>query len=254
MTVPAEALIRLIDATRFRRPGQKRRATARNGLQRHTAMEGGEARRRARGHRRPPPWPWPRCRLEGAVGRPGDHRRRKLIQEVRRLLDDRKEASEGEFFGSRGAARWRFEFGRRRPDAERSSTGLRPDYVWGVILKENPGGGHGRQRSLFARRWTWWRPSRPRSRARGSRGSRPARMTLTVRNMEAGPGGQRCWRSTTTATASRSASTPATCRTWPARSGPRTSSAEFADPALAPQGARPRGSRRPVRPLLPMRV
>jgi DNA polymerase-3 subunit beta len=131
MTLPTDALIRLIDKTRFAISTEETRYYL-NGLYIHTVMEGGEARLRAvatDGHRlaladMPAP--------EGAVGSPGVIVPRKTIQEVRRLLDDAGEEIEY----SVSPAKVRFEFGRASLTSK-VIDGAFPDYVR-VIPRDNP--------------------------------------------------------------------------------------------------------------------
>ena len=127
VSIDTEALIRLIDKTRFAISTEETRYYL-NGLYVHTVMEDGEAKFRAvatDGHRlalaeMPAP--------EGSLGLPGVIIPRKTIAEARRLLEDAGESVELQI----SAAKVRFEFGR-------------------AALTSSP------------RRWTGWRPSRRRS-------------------------------------------------------------------------------------------
>jgi DNA polymerase-3 subunit beta len=130
MTVDTEALIRLIDKTRFAISTEETRYYL-NGLYVHTVMEDGEAKFRAvatDGHRlalaeMPAP--------EGALGLPGVIIPRKTIAEARRLLEDAGESVELQI----SAAKVRFEFGRAALTSK-VIDGAFPDYAR-VIPKEN---------------------------------------------------------------------------------------------------------------------
>ena len=107
ITVEAQALVRLIDKTRFAISTEETRYYL-NGLYLHTVVEGGETRLRAvatDGHRlalaeMPAP--------EGAAGLPGVIVPRKTVQEARRLLEDASGPVELQI----SQAKVRFEFGR----------------------------------------------------------------------------------------------------------------------------------------------
>ncbi|MEO6338993.1 MAG: DNA polymerase III subunit beta [Caulobacteraceae bacterium] len=131
MTLDTEALIRLIDKTRFAISTEETRYYL-NGLYLHTVMEGGQAKLRAvatDGHRlalaeMPAP--------EGAAGAPGVIVPRKTVQECRRLLEDAGETVELQV----SAAKVRFDLGRARLTSK-VIDGSFPDYVR-VIPKDNP--------------------------------------------------------------------------------------------------------------------
>jgi DNA polymerase-3 subunit beta len=130
VSVDTEALVRLIDKTRFAISTEETRYYL-NGLYVHTVMEDGEARLRAvatDGHRLalaeiPAP--------EGALGLPGVIVPRKTIQEARRLLDDAGEMVELQI----STAKVRFEFGRAALTSK-VIDGAFPDYVR-VIPRDN---------------------------------------------------------------------------------------------------------------------
>jgi len=130
ISVDTEALIRLIDKTRFAISTEETRYYL-NGLYVHTVMEDGEAKLRAvatDGHRlalaeMPAP--------EGALGLPGVIVPRKTIQESRRLLDDAGETVELQI----STAKIRFEFGRAALTSK-VIDGSFPDYVR-VIPRDN---------------------------------------------------------------------------------------------------------------------
>jgi DNA polymerase-3 subunit beta len=131
MTLDTEALIRLIDKTRFAISTEETRYYL-NGLYLHTVVEGGQAKLRAvatDGHRlalaeMPAP--------EGAAGTPGVIVPRKTVQEVRRLLDDAGETVDLQI----SAAKVRLDIGRARLTSK-VIDGSFPDYVR-VIPKDNP--------------------------------------------------------------------------------------------------------------------
>ena len=130
MTVDTEALIRLIDKTRFAISTEETRYYL-NGLYVHSVMEDGEAKLRCvatDGHRlalaeMPAP--------EGSLGLPGVIVPRKTIAEARRLLEDAGETVELQI----STAKVRFEFGRAALTSK-VIDGAFPDYAR-VIPKEN---------------------------------------------------------------------------------------------------------------------
>jgi DNA polymerase-3 subunit beta len=130
VSLDTEALIRLIDKTRFAISTEETRYYL-NGLYVHTVVEGGEAHLRAvatDGHRLalaeiPAP--------ESALGLPGVIVPRKTIQEARRLLDDVGEVVELQV----STAKVRFEFGRAALTSK-VIDGSFPDYVR-VIPRDN---------------------------------------------------------------------------------------------------------------------
>jgi DNA polymerase-3 subunit beta len=173
-------LIRLIDKTRFAISTEETRYYL-NGLYLHVVVEGGEPRLRAvatDGHRlalaeMPAP--------EGAAGSPGVIIPRKTIQEIRRLLDDAGENVEMQV----SPQKVRFEFGLAALTSK-VIDGSFPDYVR-VIPKDN-------QRvlrvdnALFAQavdRVATISAEKSRS---VKMAVESGRVTLTVRNMEAGQG------------------------------------------------------------------
>jgi DNA polymerase-3 subunit beta len=178
MTLASDDLARLIDKTRFAISTEETRYYL-NGLYLHTVMQDGEARLRAvatDGHRlalaeMPAP--------EGALGAPGVIVPRKTVQEARRLLEDAGENVEL----SVSQAKVRFEFGRAALTSK-VIDGSFPDYVR-VIPKDN-------QKivtvdnALFAAavdRVATISAEKSRS---VKLAIETGRMTLTVRNMEAG--------------------------------------------------------------------
>jgi DNA polymerase-3 subunit beta len=130
ISVDTEALMRLIDKTRFAISTEETRYYL-NGLYVHTVMEDGEAKLRAvatDGHRlalaeMPAP--------EGALGLPGVIIPRKTIQEARRLLEDAGENVELQI----STAKVRFEFGRAALTSK-VIDGSFPDYAR-VIPRDN---------------------------------------------------------------------------------------------------------------------
>jgi DNA polymerase-3 subunit beta len=130
MSIDTEALMRLIDKTRFAISTEETRYYL-NGLYVHTVMEDGEAKFRAvatDGHRlalaeMPAP--------EGALGLPGVIVPRKTIAEARRLLEDAGESVELQI----SAAKVRFEFGRAALTSK-VIDGAFPDYAR-VIPRDN---------------------------------------------------------------------------------------------------------------------
>ena len=178
ISLDTEALIRLIDKTRFAISTEETRYYL-NGLYLHTVMEDGQARLRAvatDGHRlalaeMPAP--------EGALGLPGVIVPRKTIQEARRLLDDAGETVELQL----STAKVRFEFGRAALTSK-VIDGSFPDYLR-VIPRDNQKVvriDNGLFASAVDRVAT--------ISAEKSRSVKLAvesgRLTLTVRNMEAG--------------------------------------------------------------------
>ena len=140
LVIDSDALIRLIDKTRFAISTEETRYYL-NGLYLHTVTEGGETKLRAvatDGHRlalaeMPAP--------EGAAGLPGVIVPRKTVAEARRLLDDAGENVEVRI----SAAKVRFEFagggadggeGRGATLTSKVIDGAFPDYVR-VIPRDN---------------------------------------------------------------------------------------------------------------------
>jgi DNA polymerase-3 subunit beta len=178
ITLDTNDLIRLIDKTRFAISTEETRYYL-NGLYVHTVMEDGQAKLRAvatDGHRlalaeMPAP--------EGALGLPGVIIPRKTIQEARRLLDDAGENVELQL----STAKVRFEFGRAALTSK-VIDGSFPDYLR-VIPRDN-------QKivridnALFAAavdRVATISAEKSRS---VKLAIESGRLTLTVRNMEAG--------------------------------------------------------------------
>jgi DNA polymerase III subunit beta len=178
VSMDTEDLIRLIDKTRFAISTEETRYYL-NGLYVHTVMEDGAAKLRAvatDGHRlalaeMPAP--------DGALGLPGVIVPRKTIQEARRLLDDAGEMVEMQV----STAKIRFEFGRAGLTSK-VIDGSFPDYVR-VIPRDN-------QKivridnGLFAQavdRVSTISAEKSRS---VKLAIETGRLTLTVRNMEAG--------------------------------------------------------------------
>jgi DNA polymerase-3 subunit beta len=178
VTVDAEALIRLIDKTRFAISTEETRYYL-NGLYVHTVMEDGEAKLRCvatDGHRlalaeMPAP--------EGALGLPGVIIPRKTIQEARRLLEDAGETVDLQI----SAAKVRFEFGRAALTSK-VIDGAFPDYAR-VIPKDNNRVVNV-DKALFAQavdRVATISAEKSRS---VKMQIEPGKLILTVRNMEAG--------------------------------------------------------------------
>ncbi|MEW6597041.1 MAG: DNA polymerase III subunit beta [Pseudomonadota bacterium] len=178
ITLDADALARLIDKTRFAISTEETRYYL-NGLYVHTVNEGGETKLRAvatDGHRlalaeMPAP--------EGALGSPGVIVPRKTIQEARRLLEDAGELVELQV----SPAKVRFEFGRAALTSK-VIDGAFPDYPR-VIPRDNP------RRVLVDTKLFEQAVDRVATiSAEKSRSVKLAiesgRLTLTVRNMEAG--------------------------------------------------------------------
>ena len=178
LSLEKDDLVRLIDKTRFAISTEETRYYL-NGLYLHTVSEGGETKLRAvatDGHRlalaeMPAP--------EGAAGLPGVIIPRKTIQEARRLLDDVSGAVEMQV----SPAKVRFAFARAALTSK-VIDGSFPDYVRvipkgndKVVIVDN---------DLLARavdRVATISAEKSRS---VKLSIEPGRMTLTVRNMEAG--------------------------------------------------------------------
>ena len=177
LSIDADDLVRLIDKTRFAISTEETRYYL-NGLYLHTVSEEG----RPCCARSPPTatgWPWPRCPPEGAAGLPGVIVPRKTIAEARRLLDDA-----GETVSCRS----------RRPRCGSSSgrgaltskviDGSFPDYVR-VIPQGQP-----QARELDAKLFANAVDRVATISAEKCRSVKlaiePGKLTLTVRNMEAG--------------------------------------------------------------------
>ncbi len=178
MVVDTADLIRLIDKTRFAISTEETRYYL-NGLYLHTVTDGGSVKLRAvatDGHRlalaeMPAP--------EGAEGAPGVIIPRKTIQEARRLLEDAGENVELQI----SPAKIRFEFGRASLTSK-VIDGSFPDYLR-VIPKDNDRiltVDNGVFASAVDRVATI---SAEKSRS-VKLAVEPGRITLTVRNMEAG--------------------------------------------------------------------
>ena len=178
ISVDSDALTRLIDKTRFAISTEETRYYL-NGLYLHTVSEGGEAKLRAvatDGHRlalaeMPAP--------EGCAGLPGVIIPRKTIQEARRLLEDASGMVEMQI----SQAKVRFEFGRAALTSK-VIDGSFPDYVRVIpkgndkILRVD--------NALFAQavdRVATISAEKSRS---VKMAVESGRITLTVRNMEAG--------------------------------------------------------------------
>ena len=177
-TMMKEDLARLIDKTRFAISTEETRYYL-NGLYLHTVMDGGEPRLRAvatDGHRLalaqcPAP--------EGSVGGPGVIVPRKTIDQLRRLLDD----GSGPVDVQISSAKVRFEFGQASLTSK-VIDGSFPDYVRviprdndKILLADN---------ALIAQavdRVSTISAEKSRS---VKLSVEPGRITLTVRNMEAG--------------------------------------------------------------------
>ncbi|MBX7248483.1 MAG: DNA polymerase III subunit beta [Caulobacteraceae bacterium] len=179
-SIGKEELARLVDKTRFAVSTEETRYYL-NGLYLHTVSEEGSARLRAvatDGHRLALA---EMSAPEGAVGGPGVIVPRKTIDQVRRLLDD----GQGMVDVQVSAAKIRFEFGRASLTSK-VIDGSFPDYVR-VIPKDN-------QRLLTVDNGLFAQAVDRVSTisAEKSRSVKlavdPGRVTLTVRNMEAGQG------------------------------------------------------------------
>ncbi|WGM41246.1 DNA polymerase III subunit beta [Caulobacter sp. NIBR1757] len=179
--VDANDLIRLIDKTRFAISTEETRYYL-NGLYVHTVMDGGEAKLRAvatDGHRlalaeMPAP--------EGSAGQPGVIIPRKTINEARRLLEDA-----GENVGFQvSAQKVRFEFAGASALTSKVIDGSFPDYMR-VIPRDNQ-----KIMTVDAELFAKAVDRVATISAEKSRSVKLAietgRMTLTVRNMEAGQG------------------------------------------------------------------
>jgi DNA polymerase III subunit beta len=178
VTIEKDALVRLIDKTRFAISTEETRYYL-NGLYLHTVQDGGETKLRAvatDGHRlalaeMPAP--------DGVAGAPGVIVPRKTVQEARRLLDDVSGAVQLQV----SPAKIRLEFGRAALTSK-VIDGSFPDYVRvipkgndKVVLVDN---------DLLARavdRVATISAEKSRS---VKLSIEPGRMTLQVRNMEAG--------------------------------------------------------------------
>jgi DNA polymerase-3 subunit beta len=180
ISVDADALARLIDKTRFAISTEETRYYL-NGLYVHTVMDGGSAKLRCvatDGHRlalaeMPAP--------EGSVGAPGVIIPRKTVQEARRLLEDAGEMVELQV----SPAKVRFEFGKASLTSK-VIDGAFPDYMR-VIPKDNS-----RIVRLDNKLFEQAVDRVATISAEKSRSVKLAieagRLTLTVRNMEAGQG------------------------------------------------------------------
>ena len=179
--VDANDLARLIDKTRFAISTEETRYYL-NGLYVHTVVENGEAKLRCvatDGHRlalaeMPAP--------EGAAGQPGVIIPRKTINEVRRLLDDAGETVDFQV----SAQKVRFEFGQAAALTSKVIDGSFPDYMR-VIPRDNA-------RIMLVDN-TLFAQAVDRVATISAEKSRSVklafdldRVTLTVRNMEAGQG------------------------------------------------------------------
>jgi DNA polymerase-3 subunit beta len=178
IAIDTNELIRLIDKTRFAISTEETRYYL-NGLYLHTVVENGVAKLRAvatDGHRlalaeMPAP--------EGSAGAPGVIVPRKTVQEARRLLEDAGEGVELQV----SSQKIRFEFGRAALTSK-VIDGSFPDYVR-VIPRDN-------NRVLIADNALFAQAvdrvatiSAEKSRS-VKMAVEPGRLTLTVRNMEAG--------------------------------------------------------------------
>jgi len=181
VSMPADALARLIDKTRFAISTEETRYYL-NGLYLHTVMEDGVAKLRAvatDGHRlalaeMPAP--------EGAVGLPGVIVPRKTIQEARRLLEDAGEDVELQI----SQAKVRFEFGRAAALTSKVIDGSFPDY--GRVIPKGNDKIVTVDNALFAQavdRVATISAEKSRS---VKLAIEPGKLVLTVRNMEAGQG------------------------------------------------------------------
>ena len=179
--VDANDLARLIDKTRFAISTEETRYYL-NGLYVHTVVENGTPMLRCvatDGHRlalaeMPAP--------EGAAGQPGVIIPRKTINEVRRLLDDAGETVDFQV----SAQKVRFEFGQAAALTSKVIDGSFPDYMR-VIPRDNA--------KIMLVDNTLFAQAVDRVATISAEKSRsvkmavePGRMTLTVRNMEAGQG------------------------------------------------------------------
>ncbi len=180
ISVDSDALIRLIDKTRFAISTEETRYYL-NGLYLHTVQEGGETKLRAvatDGHRlalaeMPAP--------EGAAGAPGVIVPRKTVQEARRLLEDAGEQVQLQL----SPAKVRFDFGRAALTSK-VIDGAFPDYVR-VIPRDNQNVAL-IDNALFAAavdRVATISAEKSRS---VKLALEPGKVVLTVRNMEAGQG------------------------------------------------------------------
>lgn len=178
INVQSDDLARLIDKTRFAISTEETRYYL-NGLYVHTVVENGQPLLRCvatDGHRlalaeMPAP--------EGAAGAPGVIVPRKTINEARRLLEDAGESVDLQL----SAAKVRFEFNRAALTSK-VIDGSFPDYVR-VIPRDNPRS-MTLDNALFAQavdRVATISAEKSRS---VKLAIEPGRMTLTVRNMEAG--------------------------------------------------------------------
>ncbi|MBE7218004.1 MAG: DNA polymerase III subunit beta [Caulobacteraceae bacterium] len=180
--VEADDLVRLIDKTRFAISTEETRYYL-NGLYLHTVSEGGQTKLRAvatDGHRlalaeMPAP--------EGAAGLPGVIVPRKTVAEARRLLDDAGEAVDMRI----SAAKVRFDFAGEGAGATLTSKvidGAFPDYVR-VIPRDN-----GKVAMIDVKLFAAAVDRVATISAEKSRSVKlaiePGKLTLTVRNMEAG--------------------------------------------------------------------
>jgi DNA polymerase-3 subunit beta len=185
IAIDANDLIRLIDKTRFAISTEETRYYL-NGLYLHTVMDDGVAKLRAvatDGHRlalaeMPAP--------EGAAGSPGVIVPRKTINEIRRLLDDAGESVDVQI----SQAKVRFEFARVGSKGAALTSkvidGSFPDYLR-VIPRDNAKI-MTLDNALFAQavdRVATISAEKSRS---VKLAIEPGKMTLTVRNMEAGQG------------------------------------------------------------------
>ena len=180
ITVEAQALVRLIDKTRFAISTEETRYYL-NGLYLHTVVEAGETRLRAvatDGHRlalaeMPAP--------EGAAGLPGVIVPRKTVQEARRLLEDASGPVELQI----SQAKVRFEFGRASLTSK-VIDGSFPDY--GRVIPRDNRRIVTIDNALFAQavdRVATISAEKSRS---VKMAVESGRLILTVRNMEAGQG------------------------------------------------------------------
>ena len=183
LKIEADDLIRLIDKTRFAISTEETRYYL-NGLYLHTVSEGGTTKLRAvatDGHRlalaeMPAP--------EGAAGLPGIIVPRKTIAEARRLLDDAGETVDVRI----SAAKVRFDFaigdGQGAALTSKVIDGAFPDYVR-VIPRDN-----GKVASIDVKLFAAAVDRVATISAEKSRSVKlavePGKLTLTVRNMEAG--------------------------------------------------------------------
>lgn len=178
VTLGADELARLIDKTRFAISTEETRYYL-NGLYLHTVVEGGETKLRAvatDGHRlalaeMPAP--------EGSAGLPGVIVPRKTVQEARRLLEDAGENVDLQI----SPAKIRFEFGRAALTSK-VIDGSFPDY--GRVIPKDNNRIVQVDNALFAAavdRVATISAEKSRS---VKMSIEPGRMTLTVRNMEAG--------------------------------------------------------------------